>query len=517
MSEQTSTKKYFDGLKGLARSDGYTTGGGFANMATGLGSFGRDKLVSGQYYDPIRISDPELQAMYHGNDLARGIIDQRPEEYFREGYQLLLPAPGGDQSAQADLAISIEEAAAALRVDELTKKAIKFGRLFGGVLLLVGADDGLPPDKPLDEKRIRSVRYLNFIDRRFCFVRSYYGDPMHPKFGEPESYLIVNSFGNQGSTVIHESRTVRFDGAEVDILKRRELAGWTLSSLQPVYDCLREFDTTFKSVAHLMTDASQGVMKMKGLIDMVAAQSPNGGAGGGDTLQTRMSLVDMSRSVARMLLLDSEEDFTRVATSFGGVPEVMDRLMMRLSASARTPVTVLFGRSPAGLNATGEADFRGYYGVIRAEQRSEVEPKLRRIYSLICLAKDGPTKGRLPKLEFHWRPLWTLNEKEQADLEKVYGDRDVAYVGAGILAPEEVALSRFRDGSFRTQTEIDTKAREKSLAETLSFAAPKDPEDTTVEQPETLTPEEPEDPQVGPLPQNAEQANESPHRAKEDR
>ena len=37
--------------------------------------------------------------------------------------------------------------------------------------------------------------------------------------------------------------------------------------------------------------------------------------------------------------------------TFTGLPDVYDRVMMDVAGAARTPVTKLFGRSPAGLNA----------------------------------------------------------------------------------------------------------------------------------------------------------------------
>ena len=62
-----------------------------------------------------------------------------------------------------------------------------------------------------------------------------------------------------------------------------------------------------------------------------------------------------------------------------------------------------------------------------------------------------------------------MTDLEQAQLEKTIGDRDVAYVTAGILHPEEVAMSRFGGGEFSLDTNIDVEMRKKSLEATLDF------------------------------------------------
>jgi hypothetical protein len=51
-----------------------------------------------------------------------------------------------------------------------------------------------------------------------------------------------------------------------------------------------------------------------------------------------------------------------------------------------------------------------------------------------------------------------MSELEQADLRVKMAQADVAYVGAGVLSPEEVADSRF-GSEFSLNTQIDLEAR----------------------------------------------------------
>jgi len=374
------------------------------------------------------------------------------------------PKPGsvdpnpGDQAGKADLAKAVELYAKPLQIRARFLEACIFGGLYGGGLLIMGLDDGADMSTPVNEENIRSFKYLTWIDRRFIVAQSYY-ETIGPKYGEVEVYNIINPFGNQDNSLVHESRVIRFDGEPVDLFMRRRLAGWTLSRLQSAYDVMRQFDMSFQSVANLMSDLSQAVMKINGLAQLISNDQK--------TLQTRMQLVDMQRSTTRMIMLDAEnEAFERVATPLTGVDDVLENMMLRMAAAAEMPVAILFGREPSGLNATGDADFRRFYDMIAGDQVNEVQPKLERLYSLICAAKDSPCKGKLPDggLEFTWHKLYAPSELEQSTIRWNMAQADDKYIANGTLLPEEVAMSRFRSGDLHLDTEIQGDLRRAKLA-----------------------------------------------------
>lgn len=545
-------------LDGLIGTSVGFTGGGWKNPITGHGTFGRDKVMQGRFEESFRIDDPQLSALYNGNDLAKKIIVTKPKEMLRRGFRLVVPQdieeddedgqenykaganeqepegetgpaapgaplvdpmgappdnatakdagaaisgpatpaaaageddpmgertqkptqptpptkvttpitakddkktapPGGSQDKGADLAKAAGVYATRIGLLPRVFESLVFGRCFGGGNLIIGADDGQDMSEPLDETKIKTIRYLTWIDRRFQFASTWYTE-IGPKFGEVETWEIVNPFGGQSNTHVHESRVIRFDGEPVDFLMRRRLLGWTLSVLQAPYDVMRQFDMSFQSVSNLMSDMSQAVMKMQGLAQMISNDQT--------TLNTRMQMVDISRSSARMLYLDAEnEEFERTATPMTGVSDALQMFMLRMAAAADMPVAILFGREPSGLNATGDADFRRFYDTISGEQLTYLEPKLRRLFTLIFAAKDGPTRGKVPKqdLEFVWHKLYEPSEKEQSEIRLNMAQADNFYVQAQILLPEEVAVSRFRNGDLNLDTEIDIELRHEAL------------------------------------------------------
>jgi phage-related protein (TIGR01555 family) len=358
-----------------------------------------------------------------------------------------------------------------LRLNAALLWATVWGRLFGGALVIMGAMDGQAPDQPLNEDNLQSFTCLNVVDRRYVWVQRYYSDPMQPSYGMPELYLITNMVSGNGltvtgqpsgisaTTVIHETRVIRFDGNETDDITRQQLAGWTFSVLQTVYDTMKKFEHAFDSVAALMADASQGVFKLQGLIDAISS---------GDTadLQARMAAVDMGRSTIKAILLDkdADEDFSRVATTFGGLSDLLDKWMARLCAAADMPRSELFGESPGGLNANSEGETRKWYDMIASAQQDELGPKIKRIVDLVSKAADSPvSNGDNVEWEIVFRPLWAPTDKEDAEYRLAVAQADSIYLTAGVVTPEQVALGRWGGNKFSPNIEVDVDALQAAI------------------------------------------------------
>ena len=105
-----------------------------------------------------------------------------------------------DQNKGADLALAAESYAKRLGLKARFLEGYIFGRLFGGGLVIIGADDGQDMAEPLNMADVRTVRYLSWIDRRFAFANSWYAE-IGPKFGE------VQTGGRSSSTHSGARRT----------------------------------------------------------------------------------------------------------------------------------------------------------------------------------------------------------------------------------------------------------------------------------------------------------------------
>jgi phage-related protein (TIGR01555 family) len=409
----------------------------WVNEATGFGT-ARDKTEFGFVLPSRILSDQELSALYHSDDMAARMVDIIPQEMMREGF--------GIETGDVKLDASINDKLDDLDAPGKLVEGMRWGRAFGGAGLLIGADDGRDADQPLVPERAKDIDYLYCIDRRLLWPMTFYEEPGHPKLGQPKTFLVTTMGGTHYSTsVVHETRLILFRGAATGIREKMMLFGWDLSVMQRAYEVLRSFNTGWRAVETLLTDGNQAIFKMTGLAEMLAS-------GGEEVLRTRMQAMDLYRSVMRALVIDADgkESFDRHSTTFAGIPDTLDKFMLRLAAAVQIPVTILMGQSPAGMNATGESDFRWFYDRIRAEQTTMLAPKIRRLVSVWLRTKKGQSLGasRAKQLGVKFPALWTETPLVQAQRQFQIAQADDLYINNQTFSPEEVAISRAAPDGF---------------------------------------------------------------------
>jgi hypothetical protein len=180
--------------------------------------------------------------------------------------------------------------------------------------------------------------------------------------------------------------------------------------------------------------------------------------------------MDLTRSVFRSQYFDTEEDFSRDSVNFSGVPELLHIIFMLIAADTGYPITRLFGVSPAGMNATGESDMRNYYDMVRSEQNAILQPVLLRLVRIISVWQGIEE----PYIEFV--PLQTMNDKEQADLEKQKADTYKTYIDSGVIEPYEARWLEFGD----TLDKIPVPEDMLPEVETVNEPSPEEPPDGEV-------------------------------------
>lgn len=417
--------------------------GGWSNPVTGFGT-SRDKSTHNRYTGGCVLGEEELSLLYHGDDLAALVVDIVPDEMLREGFSL----DAGDPDVNADLAEQVE----ALGMVEKLADAIRWGRLYGGGALLLGADDGRSAATPLIPERAQALSYLYVFDKRYLYPLTWYRTAGHPKLGMPETYMVTatGSYAENPVSIVHESRLVLFGGATTGLREAQSNNSWDLSVLQRVAKVLGDFNIGWSAAAVLLQDGNQAVFKMAGLADAIAA-------GQGDALKKRLTAIDEARSVINAVVVDAggnaedqtEESFERQVFPMTGVPETLDRFCLRFAAAARIPVTLLMGQSPAGMNATGQSDFQGFYNRLGGQQKLRLAPKIQRIARVMLATKmfAGRVKraadGKPLAVTVSFPPLWTEAPLTQAQTRKTLLEGDAIGVVNGILVPAEVAKARF--------------------------------------------------------------------------
>jgi len=138
------------------------------------------------------------------------------------------------------------------------------------------------------------------------------------------------------------------------------------------------------------------------------------------------------------LLMDIADKYEQKSASFTTLPDLMDRFMQMVSAAASIPMTLLFGMSPGGLNASGDSDTRGYYDRVKVLQTLKLTPATAILDECLLRSALG---SRPPEIFYNWRPLWQPTIKERAETGKIIADTFKVVYDMDVVPEEAIAKS----------------------------------------------------------------------------
>jgi phage-related protein (TIGR01555 family) len=425
---------------------------GWINEASGHGTAYDRRLLT--RYGVDIVTDLEAIQLWRSEWLCARVIETRPREAFRRGYELKLD----DKEIAEKVVAKAEE----LGVDAALVKAGQYRRAYGGAAIFPVLDGALGDlSEPLDETRIADVKALHVLEPRQLQPVSYYTDLSHPKFGQPEIWrfmpLVASRAAGAWGQLIHESRLVIFPGTRVSVQTQPgQREGWGDSELSKPYAAIRDYGLSWGSATTILHNFGRDVLQFDGWAEL-AAQAD----GGEEIMAKRMRAFEIANSTLRVGVIDAKDRFTPRGGSLAGLSDVLIQQAQYVAAATEHPVTVLMGMSPAGLNATGDMDVRNWYATIENDQATEYKPRVEQIYRLLLLASAGPTRGKEPKAwSVEFRPLLTPSEKEQAETRKIVAETDKIYFDIGAASPEDIATSRWKGDTYSPEMVIDWKARE---------------------------------------------------------
>lgn len=478
---------------------------GFANVLTKVGDRYRDKTRAGITFSRDIIDEITAEEIWLGDDIAARVIEMPPKVQLQNGFSVNISElepkdtttkpyvergdllEEGDEEPEDDDATETdgdeqEERAEEKDAEERMKailddletvstfiEARQWSRAYGGSAILLGIDDGAKNlAQAVNEKAIKAIRFMVVLRPREIWPTKWSANPRSVMYGKPIEYSVqreTNGVVATSTFQVHHSRIIRFDGIRVSRRHTRQNRGWGDSVLNRLYEPLSDFQQSYKAVPNLIADFAQGVHKVKGLAELLLNNED-------DAVTKRIESMDLARSVLRSLVIDSEDDFTRQTTPISGLPELLDRCAKRFAAAADMPVSMLMGDQPAGMNATGEQNTRWWYDAQAADRELKVRPAINRLMRLIFLSSEGPTKGKEPeRWTVEFASLWIPSDSETATIRGQIATADAAYVNAGVLTPEEVAISRFGGDKWSMETRIDTNMRRLQADQTKTAVA----------------------------------------------
>lgn len=412
----------------------------FSNVLARLGA-GTPNLLEGTEYSLQRMSRDfnTLNALYRESWIVRRIIDVIPADMLKNWITI---TSGLDPDVEKRLSLTLRRTQL---IDKL-KRGMQWGRLYGGALgVMLVKHQGYDLSQPLQLDWIMPGDFAGLlIFDRWNGVNpssELIEDISDPDYGYPKYYTVTDPAGG-GSVKIHYSRVARFPGATLPFWEEIAEMQWGASVIESIFDELRKRDNVSWNIAQLTFMANIRVLKMQDLGQLLAATDSESQA---ELLRT-LEAQNMLLNNMGMQVMDAADGLETHQYTFGGLADCYQQFIMDISGAAEIPVTRLFGRSPSGLNATGESDLQNYYDMIAEKQESYLRPILNKVLPPFIIS----TLGSLPDdFDFEFDPVAEPTDKERADLAKCGTDNVVAAYNAGLIS-QRTALKELKQQSERT-------------------------------------------------------------------
>lgn len=399
------------------------TADAFSNPLFRLG-WGSQSPLEATDYPLTRMTDnyARLNSLYRDNWVVQNVVGIIPDDMTREWFTLKGIPPERDQ----ELARVMRRTQLRERVNE----GLRWGRLYGGAagLILIRGQEGML-DKPLDLETVLPDSFAGlYILDRWCGITpdmELVEDLGDPDFGLPK-YYTVNGEGSRIVARVHHSRVIRFTGRELPYLEKLAELYWGASEVEALYSEVVKHDNVAANMAALTFRANVDTMEVQNLDQLFSMTSVE--------QQRRFWAVMQAQSVMKSnfgyQLVNKGDQMKNTQYTFTGLKDVYDSVCLDLAGAARIPVTKLFGRSPAGMNATGESDLQNYYDYVDTLREAKLRPILDRLLPVLCMSAWGVVPQ---DLEIAFPPLWTPTAQEVAQIAKAKAEAVVSVFQAGLL------------------------------------------------------------------------------------
>ena len=421
----------------------------FSNPLFRLG-YGSQSPLEATEYPLTRMTDNYalLNSLYRDNWVVQNVVGIIPDDMTKKWF-----APAGAVGPEHLKELDRVQRVTALR--ERVNEGLRWGRLYGaaGLIMIRGPEGMLGQPLELESIYPGTFQGLYILDRWQGVVP---GMELVFEGGEPVPayYSITDARGNTVAKV-HHSRLVRFTGRDLPFLERVAELYWGESEVEALYNDVVKHDNVAANMAALTFRANVDTMEVQTLDQLFSVTSGE--------QQRRFWNVMQAQSVMKsnfgMQLVNRGDQIKNTQYTFTGLQEVYDSMCLDLSGASRIPVTKLFGRSPAGMNATGESDLRNYYDYVDTLREAKLRPILEKLLPVLAMSAWGAVPDGL---DITFPPLWTPTAAEVAEiaLKKAQAIRDTFQAGLFRADTAQRELKKLADetGMFDSISEEEIAA-----------------------------------------------------------
>lgn len=396
----------------------------FSNPVYRLG-YGSQSPLEATEYPLTRMTDNYalLNSLYRDNWVVQNVVGIIPDDITKKWFVLT-------GSIAPEYLTEFERVQRTTQLKERINEGMRWGRLYGGAagLILIRGQEGML-DQPLDYDSIMPGSFAGlYIVDRWCGITPDIGivsDIRDPDFGLPE-YYTINGEESRIIAKVHHSRIIRFTGRDLPFLEKMAEMYWGESEIEALYTDVVKHDCVSSNMAALTFRANIDTMKVQNLDQLFSITSTE--------QQRRFWNVVQAQSAVKsnfgILLVNKDDEITNTQYTFTGLQEVYDSMCLDLAGASRIPVTKLFGRSPAGMNATGESDLQNYYDYVDTLRESKLKPIIYKLLPVIAMSAWGAIPD---DIDIAFPPLWTPTAKEVAEIAKAKAETIVAAFQSGLL------------------------------------------------------------------------------------
>lgn len=414
-------------------------------------------LGHGQRYDPLapgqtywsgraRRAAAELDSVYTLNGLVRKIVDTPVDDELKQWIV--------HKGLEGEDAKAVEDEVKRLKLKTVMAKGRRWARLYGGagaIVRIEGDRDLL--HEPLDYRKTRRIQRFEVAD---CHDLQPSGTSHMQADGQaPEFYRWTTIWGS--NYTVHHSRVIRFEGLPVPRRVAADYNGWGASVVDLVWEALERVGLTDQGLGRLASEWHKVTMQVPNLLDQISQQ-------GVAEISSRYAVLRSMQSILNMTVSGNGEVLGQLTASATGLADIVDQLRATLSAVSNIPVVRLWGISPGGLNATGDADLQFYYDACEGNQLTYDEDPLDALLELMFAGQiwgrtrapiPNPFRGQVPEgWSWAFAPIERLTALQLADLRAKTAAADASDCQNGILDPDEVAISRYGSGTYSTETTL---------------------------------------------------------------
>ncbi len=407
-----------------ARQKEVLTNDAFSNALFRLGWGSQSPLEATEYpLTRMTYNYALLNSLYRDNWVVQNVVGIIPDDMTKKWFTLT-----GSISPQ--YISEFERVQRITQIKERITEGLKWGRLYGGAagLILIRGQETIL-DKPLDLESIMPGAFVGlYILDRWCGITpdmELVMDITDPDFGLP-AYYTINDGESRIIARVHHSRIIRFTGRELPYLEKIAEMYWGESEIEALYKDVVKHDNVSENMAALTFRANVDTMEVQNLDQLFSIGSAE--------QQRRFWNVMQAQSVVKsnfgVQLVNKDDKITNTQYSFGGLRDVYDSMCLDLSGASRIPVTKLFGRSPAGMNATGESDLQNYYDYIDTLRESKLKPILYKLLPILAMSAWGIIPDGI---DIAFPPLWTPTAKEVSEIAKAKTETIIGAFQAGLI------------------------------------------------------------------------------------